>query len=220
MGKIIAVREHFDLKLENNWLHTWNYSKDGIRYSHYSLSGQRWSSILRRTKSNGNYQESCPSYEGCVNNFSNFQNFVEWSKDQYGYDFREYMNESSWAWQIDKDILGCGKEYSESSCIFVPHQVNTFVTFRKADKVVLPIGVTYNKRDDRYVSQISMGKGEKRIRKYFLDPFEAHRYWQYNKLLTGEILCEKYKDHTKLINGLENILNDIRCDYDNFKETI
>lgn len=50
-------------------------------------------------------------------------------------------------WQLDKDLLIRGnKEYGPDVCIFLPREINTFLTNRHNCRGDWPIGVTYHKR--------------------------------------------------------------------------
>lgn len=67
----------------------------------------------------------------------NFQNFAEWAIKQPNWNCK---------YELDKDLLGTGYEYSPESCTFLPEDVNVFLA-ETAYKPVhdLPIGVQYIK---------------------------------------------------------------------------
>ena len=78
-----------------------------------------WASMIQRCYSK-KYQKIRPTYVGCSvhKDWLNFQNFSEWFEKNY----KE-------GWHLDKDIMVAGnKIYSESTCVFVPSQVNTMIT--------------------------------------------------------------------------------------------
>lgn len=83
------------------------------------------------------FQDVNPSYKGCVNKFTDFQEFAEWCQLQIGYGCDNY--------HLDKDILSKGgKEYSKEACVFVPLEINYLFTKRQLHRGGLPLGVTLN----------------------------------------------------------------------------
>ena len=80
--------------------------------------------------------------------------------------------------ELDKDILFKGnKIYSPSTCIYVPHRINSLFTKSDSARGDYPIGVTYHKRDCVYESKLSyLNKYGKKDRIYlgrFNNPLEA-----------------------------------------------
>lgn len=218
--KIIRIKEDFDIKGNNGlWLKSWS-TPSGIRnefHCHISLSCERWHSILRRVKNTRN----SPTYRGIINNFESYQQFVEWSVEQPGYDMKEPDGR---VWAIDKDILGDGRTYSPEFCIFVPQKVNNFLTLRTNHRGIYPIGVSCSERGDRiyYFAGVNMGGGTK-LRKTgtFYDPMSAHRFWQENKIIRARNLASEFKGwHNNLYIGLNSWADKIQDDYENHRETV
>lgn len=117
-----------------------------------TLSAGRWSNLNSRCSRA--YQSKNPTYVGVTNDFLSFQHFVEWSVHQFGYEFNTF--------DLDKDILeGKNKSYSESTCVFVPREVN--VLFRTVQERELPVGCYYCNRDKLYYSNFTSNGRSVRI---------------------------------------------------------
>lgn len=121
----------------------------------------------------------------------NFQNFAEWAIKQPNWNCK---------YELDKDLLGTGYEYSPESCTFLPEDVNVFLA-ETAHKPVhdLPIGVQYIKPATKgakigYVARCHIESGRKYLG-YFDDPMEAHSVYKNEKEAFARRLAEKYK-HT------------------------
>lgn len=98
------------------------------------------------------FKEKHPTYKNCKvsEEWHNFQNFAEW----YSENFYEIEGERMC---LDKDILHKGnKIYSPENCIFVPQTINSL--FTKSDKTRgdYHIGVSYNKRDKKFVARCNV----------------------------------------------------------------
>ena len=105
-----------------------------------------WKAMLVRCYSE-KYHELSPTYIGCSvsDGFKDFQYFAEWCQFQIGFGLDNY--------QLDKDILMKGnKEYSETSCVFIPGELNKFLTKRGSVRGKYPIGVYYIISNDLYVA--------------------------------------------------------------------
>lgn len=90
---------------------------------HHTLSGRRWNNLLGRCDPNGAYHKMYPQYAGCTNAFTDFQEFVFWSREQIGYSDSRY--------ELDKDILVPeNKIYSVHTCAFVPRELNNLFRYK------------------------------------------------------------------------------------------
>lgn len=103
-----------------------------------------WSHMILRCYSKLK-QKTSPTYVGCSvsENFRNYSYFYEWCGDQIGF--------GNIGWEFDKDILIKGnKVYSETTCCFVPPEIN--LTFIKRDKLrgEFPIGVSWDRKAKRF----------------------------------------------------------------------
>ena len=108
---------------------------------------REWKGMLERCYDE-KCQNRCPTYKGVVVDeyFYNFQNFAKWYEDNYYEIEGETMD-------LDKDILCKGnKIYAPDKCIFVPHRINTLFTKRDTSRGDCPIGVSYNKKANKYVT--------------------------------------------------------------------
>ena len=101
----------------------------------FLLEYDTWKGILRRC-----YSETMkivrPTYIPCTvsENFKSYSYFYEWCHRQVGFGVAGF--------EIDKDILKKGnKEYSETTCSFVPFQINSLFTKTNKSRGGLPIGV-------------------------------------------------------------------------------
>ena len=87
----------------------------------YSL----WVSILSRCYSEKE-QARQPTYKGCSvsDNFLSYSFFYDWCHKQIGFD---NIDEKGRYWHLDKDLLFVdNKTYSETACVFVPQEINSF----------------------------------------------------------------------------------------------
>jgi hypothetical protein len=78
-------------------------------------------------------------YKGCevCKEWNLFENFIKWFNENY----YEIDNEKM---ELDKDLFGNGKLYSPSTCVFIPHKLNTQIARRKDHDRDnnLPLGVS------------------------------------------------------------------------------
>ena len=82
-------------------------------------------------------QKKHPTYIGCTvsENFKNYSYFYAWCQNQIGFGQKGF--------QLDKDLLLKGnKVYSETSCLFLPRELNNLLTSSKQNRGNLPIGVS------------------------------------------------------------------------------
>lgn len=145
-----------------------------------------WKSMLVRCYCH-NYQKQFPTYIGCsaVEEWHLFSNFKSWMETQ--------------DWQgkhLDKDILvKSNKSYSPKTCVFVDARVNTFLAENNAVRGDQPIGVSFHKRDRKYVAKCCpVQKGKPRHLGYFDTAEEAHAAWLAFKLEQAKILASEQTD--------------------------
>ncbi len=105
----------------------------------------RWCGILLRCYR----RESSHRDVTVCREWLNYQNFAQWYEDNW----KSHMI----GWHIDKDILIKGnKIYSPNTCRFVPQEINyAFIKCEKS-RGMLPIGVSYNKREKKFISVMSI----------------------------------------------------------------
>ena len=219
--KVITKNFYEDFDKQDSkgmWLRCWN-EPTGIvnqRESHHTLSGARWDQMEKRCTHGSVQQVRAKSYEGCLNLFSDFQEFVEWSRTEYGYCLRDAGTGKMWS--LDKDLLSFGKIYSPNTCVFVPNKVNIFLAYKHTKLGELPIGVYFNKSRGKYVGQIKINGKAYNLGGYS-EPLEAHRAWQVAKIEAARILMDEFVDHAKLASGLASRIELIKQDYEQEKVT-
>lgn len=139
-----------------------------------------------------------------------FQNFAEWAIKQPNWNKK---------FDLDKDLLGDGLEYSEQSCTFLPADVNVFLADNWTKDVHdLPIGVQYIKPGTTgakvgYVSRCHTDKGREYLG-YFDDPMDAYLAYKNAKEKYALVLAERYKSDIteKAYNSLLNFkLDQLYC---------
>ena len=112
-----------------------------------------WSSMLLRCKKK--FWETNQAYIGCTvsENFKNYSFFYEWCNKQIGF---KNKDESGKIWQLDKDLLiKDNKLYSEDTCVFIPSRLNSLLVKSDRSRGDFPIGVSWCKRDNVFVSKCS-----------------------------------------------------------------
>lgn len=214
--KIINIYEKFDKKHDNVWLKSWTETTDTQYLVHRFLSAVRFDNMNSRIKNTIKY----PTYIDASNGFRDFQEFVEWSISEYGYDLTE---KNGRLWSLDKDLLvKDNKVYSPNTCIFVPNKVNTILSLSYKTRGELPLGVCLKKvrNCEYYYAQISDSSSVDYESKYFQCQNLAHQWWQKKKVESLERCIKEYHFHNKLVIGLNRIKNDLIYDIVNHRETI
>ena len=118
---------------------------DGKKVKEYSL----WQDMLKRCFSE-KAQTHRPTYKGCnvSDNFLHYSFFYDWCHEQIGFG---KVDENGRYWHLDKDLLFVdNKTYSETACVFVPHEINTFFIDCGNARGEYPVGVSFNKRDGKF----------------------------------------------------------------------
>ena len=126
---------------------------NGVHTKEYDL----WSSMLCRCYSDA-IKKRCPTYDGCKvsNNFKRYEYFYEWCHKQIGFSNKD--------WHLDKDLLTKGnKIYSESTCIFIPREINQILVKSTASRGKYLIGVCWDKTKKALKQVLIKTKESKRI---------------------------------------------------------
>ena len=142
-----------------------------------------WFSMLTRCYSN-KYQKQKPTYIGCsvCEEWHNFQNFAKWFYDNYVEGF-----------QLDKDILKPNnKIYSKETCVFVPCEINSFVTNKQATNASGYPGVSWSKIANKWQVGLKVN-GKRRHLGFFDDKEKGYKCYRQFKQQQANILVEKYK---------------------------
>lgn len=158
-----------------------------------------WSKMLQRCY-DIKLHERYNTYVGCTvsDNFRYFQYFKEWCNNQIGF------NQPSF--ELDKDLLLKGnKIYSEDTCLFLPHHINSTLTKSNKARGKYPIGVTVDKRGGNFFAQMTVGDEHKKFG-YSSTPEGAFRAYKEAKEAYIKELAEKWKDQIdpRAYNALVN----------------
>ena len=154
---------------------------DGKPVKEYSL----WKDMLRRCFSEKE-QTRQPTYRGCnvSDNFLSYSFFYDWCQEQIGFG---NVDEKGRSWCLDKDLLFVdNKTYSETTCVFVPHEINTFFIDRGNDRGDYPVGVCFDKQNGKFKAQCTVN-GKLQHLGYFDTPQEAFTVYKPFK----ENLCKQ-----------------------------
>ena len=141
---------------------------NGVKTKEYTL----WQNMLERCYSDA-LKKRCPTYEGCEvsNNFLRYEYFYEWCHIQVGFGVEGF--------ELDKDLLVKGnKVYSESTCVFIPSEINLVLTKCTASRGEHLVGVNWCKRDKAFKAQVRKNKGKSEHLGYFnteLEAFNAYK---------------------------------------------
>lgn len=95
-----------------------------------------WTDMVRRCFDTKLHERS-PSYKGCTitEEWRHFSNYIKWVNSQPN----KYWQNCT----PDKDLLVIGnKHYSPETVVYIPHNVNSFVTDSKSSRGDLMLGVT------------------------------------------------------------------------------
>lgn len=144
-----------------------------------------WENMLRRCYS-VKYHKVRPTYIGCnvSENFKYYTYFFEWCQNQIGF--------GSCDFNLDKDLLIKGnKEYNETTCVFIPIELNNVLTKRQLDRGLLPIGVSKN--GNRFMSKCSADGKQKYLGTFNTPELAFDAYKTFKEAHIKE-LAEKYKD--------------------------
>ena len=140
---------------------------NGVITKEYDL----WHSMLRRCYSDTSKKKN-PTYEGCEvsDNFKYYEYFYEWCHKQIGFGVGGNGN----SFQLDKDLLIKGNRvYSESTCVFIPAEINSLLVKCTASRGEHLIGVCWSKTNKAFVAQVNKGKGKRDYLGYFKTEIEA-----------------------------------------------
>ena len=142
-------------------------SVNGVQTKEYVL----WCHMLTRCYSDV-YKKKNPTYEGCEvsDKFKSYEYFYEWCHSQIGFDNDGNGN----PFHLDKDLLVKGnKIYSESTCVFLPREINQLLTRREASRGKHLIGVSWNKTNKAFRAMVNKNKGKREYLGIFNTEVEA-----------------------------------------------
>ena len=173
---------------------------DGKNVKEYDL----WRHMLQRCFSN-EYQISQPTYKGCSvsDNFLHYSFFYDWCQEQVGFGKVDVNNRH---WQLDKDLLFVGnKTYSETTCVFLPAEINSFFTDCGAIRGDYPVGVSFHKASGKVAARCSVN-GKLQHLGLFDTPQEAFAVYKPFKEDLCKQLALKWKPEIdeRLFNAMMN----------------
>ena len=146
-----------------------------------------WQGVLQRCCSD-DFKKKQQTYKDCEvsKNFKSYEYFYEWCHKQIG-----FGNEG---WQLDKDLLIKGnKVYSESTCVFIPNEINTLLTKRTASRGEYLIGVCWDKAKNAFKAQVRKNKGKQEHLGLFKTEIEAFNAYKEAKESFIKEQAEKWK---------------------------
>ena len=154
---------------------------DGKHVKEYKL----WQDMLSRCFSE-KLQTHRPTYRGCnvSDNFLHYSFFYDWCQEQIGFG---KVDEKGRSWCLDKDLLFVGnKTYSETTCVFVPNEINVFFTDSGNARGEYPVGVCFRKARGKFGACCRVN-GKPQHLGYFNTPEEAFAAYK----LFKEDLCKQ-----------------------------
>ena len=147
-----------------------------------------WQNMLVRCYSD-NSKKKRPTYEGCEvsDKFKSYEYFYEWCHSQIGFGVEGF--------ELDKDLLIKGnKVYSETTCVFLPSEINSLLTKRTASRGEYLIGVCWHKRDKVFMATVSKNKGKQEHLGYFKTEIEAFNAYKQAKEVFIKEQANVWKD--------------------------
>ena len=175
-------------------------SVNGVQTKEYVL----WCHMLTRCYSD-EFKKKQPTYEGCEvsDKFKSYEYFYEWCHSQIGFDNDGNGN----PFQLDKDLLVKGnKIYSESTCVFLPREINQLLTRREALRGKHLIGVYWCNTKKAFVAQVNKNKGKSERLGIFKTEIEAFKAYKTAKESFVKEQATKWKSQIDLraYNALMN----------------
>lgn len=155
-----------------------------------------WTNMLNRCY-NEDYLEKFPTYRGCkvCDEWLVFSNFKMWMESQ--------------KWQgnvLDKDFLCFGaKEYSPSTCIFVPNRLNALIVRRSKEGKDVPAGISFQQSYQKYLVSCSFEGKNKNLGRYACKDEAFKVYKEFKEALIKQ-LADEYKDCMDL-RAYEAVIN-------------
>ena len=169
---------------------------NGVLTKEYVL----WCNMLQRCYSD-TYKKKRPTYEGCEvsDNFKSYEYFYEWCQNQIGF--------GECGWHLDKDLLAKGnKVYSESTCVFLPSEINTILVKCTASRGKHLIGVYWSKTHKAFAAMVNKNKGKSEHLGFFNTEIEAFNAYKQAKEAFIKEQANKWKSQIddRAYNALMN----------------
>ena len=167
----------------------------GIRYNtkvdgKHAIEYGTWKNMLRRC-----YSEKCrqkfQSYNDCTvsENFKKYSYFYEWCEQQKGFNT---FDENGNIFELDKDLLVKGnKIYSETTCVFLPLEINIALAIKDSKHKKFHVGVRKNRNKYEAVCCINSKSTYLGLFNTEIEAFKAYKEAKENYL---KELANKWKD--------------------------
>lgn len=151
----------------------------------YDMRYKSWAGMIKRVY-NPHTEQMAITYKDCtvVNEWLRFENYLKWFEQQ----------KVQPKWQLDKDLLVPGnKIYGPDTCIFLPREINTFLTNRYNHRGQWPVGVTYHERLNKWQASCN-AHGKSEYLGVFTSPEEAFATYKARKEQVAKELAEMWRD--------------------------
>lgn len=168
-----------------------------------------WSNMINRCYKIRTDRRRDINYQNCYvsDEWHNFQNFVQWFDEN----IKHYKVDEPLC--IDKDLLYKGNRiYSKYTCVLVPNRINLFLTLTKFSRGTLPIGVYFDRKQNKYKAQCCdpLNRYSRNLGR-FNSIEEAFYKYKETKEKYAHDLAQEYsgKIDIKVLNALYNYKVDI-----------
>ena len=178
---------------------------NGVLTKEYDL----WYSMLRRCYSD-NSKKKYPTYESCEvsDKFKSYEYFYEWCHNQIGFS----NNGNGNPFQLDKDLLIKGnKVYGESTCVFLPQEINKVLIKSTASRGEHLIGVHWCNKGKAFRAMVNKNKGKQECLGSFKTELEAFNAYKKAKESFVKEQANKWKGKVdpRAYEALVNYIVDI-----------
>ena len=156
---------------------------NGVKTKEYTL----WKDMLTRCYSTV-FEKKNPTYESCEvsDKFKSYEYFYEWCHSQVGFGNQD--------WHLDKDLLIQGnKVYNESTCVFLPKEINLLLIKRDNNRGEHLIGVYWHKKTNAFIAQVRKRKGNREYLGLFNTELEAFNAYKQAKETFIKEQANKFK---------------------------
>ena len=146
-----------------------------------------WQNMLERCYSD-TYKKKNQTYIDCEvsDKFKSYEYFYEWCCNQIGFGVDGF--------ELDKDLLIKGnKVYNESTCVFLPKEINSVLTKSTATRGKHLIGVYWSATNKAFVARVNKNKGGSEWLGSFNTEVEAFNAYKEAKESFIKELANKWK---------------------------
>ncbi len=157
---------------------------NGVKTREYAL----WKHVLERCCSD-TYKKKNQTYIACEvsDKFKSYEYFYEWCCNQIGFGVDGF--------ELDKDLLIKGnKVYSETTCVFLPKEINSLLTKSIASRGEYLIGVSWHKTRKAFVAKVRKSKGKQEYLGCFKTELDAFKAYKQAKETFVKEQANKWKD--------------------------